>query len=129
MAGNTVRVVLTGPTVQGLAPRILEEMLQGAIAEVADYTRYEVLTQLDKVLVNPTGYYESQVVADRRTPYTWSVNDSNVVYGPWLEGTGSRNSPVTRFPGYHTFRIVQGRMSQKRAAIVEAWLSRTVRRL
>lgn len=129
MAGNTVHVTLTGPTVQGLAAARIDELLKGAIEEIADYTRFEVLMQLDKVLVNPTGYYESQVVADRVTPYTWSVNDSNVVYGPWLEGIGSRNEPVTKFPGYHTFRIVQGRMSQKRAAIVEACLQRTLWRL
>jgi hypothetical protein len=27
------------------------------------------------------------------------------VYGPWLEGVGSRNFPVTRFRGYHAFRV------------------------
>ena len=32
------------------------------------------------------------------------IRDNNAVYGPWLEGTGSRNSPVTRFPGYASFR-------------------------
>lgn len=34
------------------------------------------------------------------------VNDgygvtNDLAYGPWLEGLGSRNAPVTRFPGYH----------------------------
>jgi hypothetical protein len=33
-----------------------------------------------------------------------AIVDGDVVYGPWLEGVGSRNSPVTRFAGYHTFR-------------------------
>lgn len=33
-----------------------------------------------------------------------TIFDSNAVYGPWLEGQGSRNSPVTRFPGYWSFR-------------------------
>ena len=28
----------------------------------------------------------------------------NVFSKPWLEGIGSRNSPVTRFPGYHALR-------------------------
>jgi hypothetical protein len=37
------------------------------------------------------------------------VNDgwgqtNDLPYGPWLEGVGSRNSPVTRFPGYHNLR-------------------------
>ncbi len=36
------------------------------------------------------------------------VNDgwpeSHLPYGPWLEGIGSRNSPVTRFPGYFSLK-------------------------
>ena len=31
------------------------------------------------------------------------ISDGNVVYGPWLEGISSRNSPL-RFPGYAAFR-------------------------
>jgi hypothetical protein len=40
--------------------------------------------------------YGSHVVSDGG----WS----GPVYGPWLEGIGSRNAPVTRFRGYHAFR-------------------------
>jgi hypothetical protein len=95
-----------------------------AMEEVADYTRYEVLSQLGAVLQHPTGYYESQIVKDRVAPETYSVNDSNVIYGPWLEGIGSRNAPVTRFEGYRTFRIVRNRMAQKAKAVAEAAISR-----
>jgi len=31
------------------------------------------------------------------------ITDGGVVYGPWLEGVGSRNE-VTRFKGYSSFR-------------------------
>lgn len=31
------------------------------------------------------------------------VTTDLATYGPWLEGTGSRND-VTGFPGYHSFR-------------------------
>ena len=31
------------------------------------------------------------------------ISDGGVVYGPWLEGTGSRNQ-TTRFKGYASFR-------------------------
>lgn len=122
---NTVHVRLHGPTVQGFAEPIVERMMIDSVAEVADYTKHEVLMRLDAVLQHPTGYYESQVRADMVDPYTWSVNDGNVIYGPWLEGTGSRNA-TTRFKGYHTFRITQGRMSQKSKAVVEAHLARMI---
>lgn len=32
------------------------------------------------------------------------VTTENATYGPWLEGTGSRNA-TTRFKGYHSFRM------------------------
>lgn len=124
-----MHVRLSGPTVTGTAPALLNLAMAGAVAEVADYTKFEVLSQLDKVLVNPTGYYESRVTSEPRGPLTYSVNDSDVVYGPWLEGVGSRNFPVTRFEGYHTFRIVRNRMAQKSRAVVEAFLARTIARL
>lgn len=121
---NTVNVRLKGPTVEGLAESAIDAMLAGATAELADYTKFEVLTQLDKVLQHPTGYYESQVRSERLDPYNYSVNDGGVIYGPWLEGVSSRNES-SRFKGYGTFRIVQGRMSQKAQSIIEAWVART----
>lgn len=33
------------------------------------------------------------------------IHDTPSVYGPWLEGVGSRNA-TTRFKGYHTFRVI-----------------------
>ena len=43
----------------------------------------------------------------------WEVHDSGIVYGPWLEGVGSRNYPVTRFRGYSTFRKVAQEIERK----------------
>ncbi len=43
----------------------------------------------------------------------WEVHDSDIVYGPWLEGVGSRNFPVTRFKGYSTFRKVAQQIDRK----------------
>jgi hypothetical protein len=125
---GSVNVRLKGPTVEGLAEPAIDAMLAGATAEVADYTKFEVLMQLDSVLQNPTGYYESQVRSEPLDEYNYSVNDGNVIYGPWLEGLSSRNQ-TTRFKGYGTFRIVKNRMAQKTQAIVDAWVSRTVGRL
>jgi hypothetical protein len=46
----------------------------------------------DQVLQHPTGYYQSKITVERAgTGYR--VTDQGVVYGPWLEGTGSRNAP------------------------------------
>lgn len=109
---------------QGRGPARVRAMTLVALDEIADYAKFEVLSQLDSVLQNPTGYYESQIRKDRVSVESYSVNDSNVIYGPWLEGIGSRNSPVTRFAGYHTFRIVRNRMAQKAADIADAAIRR-----
>lgn len=124
MASYGISLRLKGPIVEGRAPAIVKAMTEIALEELADYTRFEVLMQLDSVLVNPTGYYESQIVADRVAPDIYSINDSGVIYGPWLEGVGSRNYPVTKFAGYHTFRIVRNRMAQKAMAVAEAAIAR-----
>lgn len=53
----------------------------------------------------PTGY-EARHTLIRDMVSHHLVFSSNVTYGPWLEGNGSRNYPVTRFPGYHIYRKV-----------------------
>jgi hypothetical protein len=123
-----VYVRLEGPTVEGLAEPMLAACLDGALAEVADYTKYEVNMQLGEVLQNPTGYYESQIRSERVSAEMYSINDSNVIYGPWLEGISHRNQ-TTRFKGYATFRIVKNRMAQKSAAIIDAAVAAIVGRL
>ncbi|NUS00591.1 MAG: hypothetical protein HOV67_35660 [Kribbellaceae bacterium] len=124
MASFGMNLRLKGPVVEGRGPAIVKAMTEIALHEVADYTRYEVLMQLDSVLVNPTGYYESQIVSDPVAPDIYSINDSNVIYGPWLEGIGSRNRDRPGFPGYHTFRTVRNRMAQKAHVIAEAAIAR-----
>lgn len=124
-----LNVRLHGPTVEGLAPAIVDKLLQSAVAEVADYTKFEVLMNLDKSLQNPTGYYESQIKADPDGVFRYRVHDSNVIYGPWLEGVGSRNFPVTRFKGYHSFRIARNRMAQKARAVIDAHIARKIAEL
>lgn len=123
-----INVRLQGPTVQGLAVPMLEGMLDVALVEVASYTQHEVSMELMQVLQHPTGYYESRIKTDRVSAEQYSINDSQVIYGPWLEGVSSRNAS-TRFKGYATFRRVRNRMAQKASAIVEAALGRSIGRL
>jgi hypothetical protein len=123
-----VYVRLQGPTVEGLAEPMLTAALNAALAEVADYTKYEINMELDRVLQNPTGYYESQIRSERISATAYSVNDGNVIYGPWLEGISNRNQ-TTRFKGYATFRRVKNRMAQKSEAIIGAAIATVCGRL
>jgi hypothetical protein len=80
--------------------------------QLAEKGKDMVLGHLAAVLVNPTGYYESQITAEP-TGVMYRVSDSDVVYGPWLEGVEGRNKPRPGFPGYHTFRIVKGQLEKE----------------
>ncbi len=119
-----VHVELKGAVVEGRSQPVIKEMTQLALDEVADYAEHEVRMELISVLRHPTGYYESQITKERRAPGVISVNDSGVIYGPWLEGIGSRNFPATSFKGYATFRRVRNRIAQKAEAIGEAAVAR-----
>lgn len=56
------------------------------------------------------------------------IHDTPCVYGPWLEGVGSRN-PVTRFKGYHTFRLIAQRLDMVATDIAYAELPRYITEL
>jgi hypothetical protein len=62
-----------------------------------------VRANLKVKLKNPTGKYSRGIRTDRSSG-TNVVTDNRAVYGPWLEGTSSRNR-TTRFKGYRTFRL------------------------
>lgn len=80
-----------------------------AVAREAD-RRVEILHKA--FFRNPTPWYWTQVHARPRADY-WVVTDGGIVYGPWLEGTGSRNE-TTRFKGYRSFRLAAQSMRNAR---------------
>lgn len=66
-------------------------------------------------------YYRFKVEAKQDMP-GWKVWDQDVVYGPWLEGVGSRNR-TTRFKGYRLFRITAARMNMMGRDLTERVVS------
>lgn len=90
--------------------------------KVATYAEDQIQQRLGQVLQHPTGYYQSRVTVDRAgTGYR--VSDGGVVYGPWLEGTGSRNQ-TTSFKGYQTFRRTKALVDRKAPGIAAELLAR-----
>lgn len=120
-----VNVRLKGPVVQGRSRIATARMTHAALTETADYVKHEVSMELIRVLQHPTGYYESRIVNELRGPGVRSINDSGVIYGPWLEGVSFRNQ-TTSFKGYAVFRRVRNRIAQKSHAIAEAAVARGV---
>jgi hypothetical protein len=93
-----------GPLFNGRAAAATVAMSHSIEGAVAQDGVNKIHQRLGEVLQNPSGFYESRVVTERRGDN--NVITDNVVYSGWLEGTSSRNQS-TRFKGYHTFRMVQ----------------------
>lgn len=134
-----VQVETSGPVLEGRAPEILEDFLEDATWQVGMHGFAGVHGLLNERIQHPTPYYETQVKQERGGEATSgfesdvppvAVHDRGVIYGWWLEGIGSRNSPVTRFKGYHTFSETAAALNSGVAlAVAEATLQPYLPRL
>lgn len=100
--------------------------IQRKVAESAD----ERVEQLHKKFFRrPRPFYWTTVHARSRADY-WVVTDGGfVVYNHWLEGTGSRNFPKTRFKGYRAFRIATQETAQQVPKLAREPVKRMCREL
>lgn len=72
------------------------------------------------------GYYRGHLSAQIRDSSFGFISDSGVVYGPWLEGTGSANT-TTRFKGYSSFRKTAQRLRSEATQIMQRALRGALR--
>lgn len=124
---TTVTVTASGPLFDGRAEAAMDAFPIAATAAIGDEAYTDVRRTLGRVLRNPTGYYESRIQHTMAGDQGF-VHDSNVIYGPWLEGTGSRNA-TTRFKGYHTFRLVTQRIDSRCVDIAQGVLDGYLQRM
>jgi len=122
-----VDVTFKGPIFDGDAEKIVDEMLSDASKDMAEEAYKRVRARLKSVLKHPTGYYESRVRTDN-TSTGAVISDGGVIYGPWLEGVGSRNNS-TRFKGYHTFRMVAQSLGSDVEVITDRAVQKNIGRL
>ena len=103
MSKVTVEVNTSGPWFDGRATAEINRFIEELKDQVASEGRSMIQTRLPEVIKRYTGRYARSITIasldkDR------VIEGSNIIYGAWLEGIGSRNYPVTRFKGYHTFK-------------------------
>lgn len=122
-------MAVNGPFFSGDARRIVRSgvnEVQRKVAEEAD-ARVEQLHR--KFFKLPRPFYWTTVHARPRADY-WVVTDGGfVVYNHWLEGTGSRNYPKTRFKGYRSFRIATQETARRARVIARPAVARMCREL
>lgn len=109
-----VEAVISTPEAEAIIARACEV----AETQLAHEIKGRLLQRFQIVFRNPTPYYETQIDVQPSLGHT-KVTDQGVIYGHWLEGDGSRNYPVTRFPGYHSFQLTTYVMQQQAKEIVE----------
>lgn len=119
---STVHV--EGPLFDGRADAVMDECVVDVRHAVGDQGYSNVMGILESRIRNPTPYYQTQILVEDVADET-VVHDRHIIYGPWLEGVGSRNSPKTRFPGYHAHKLAAQALNRGQAkAIAErvvAW--------
>lgn len=122
-----VKVYYHGPVFGLEGPAIVHEYTEAAVEEVAQVGKDAVDNVLSMVLRNPTPIYQTRIQVERAGADR-IINDDNVIYGPWLEGVGSKNK-TTRFKGYATFRKTRQWLDLRAQDIAERVLPRFLRRL
>lgn len=94
-----------GPLTDGRAERVHDEYVQDVSRVVAQRGARLVVSLLKSSIKNPTPRYWNTIHIEPTGAGGWTVVDNNAVYGPWLEGSGSRNRARPGFPGYASFRL------------------------
>lgn len=117
-----VVIVRTGPMFDGRARRQTDLACQDISRRVAVLGASMARATMHTTFKNETPYYRLQNEA-RPDPPGWMIWDRNVIYGPWLEGIGSRNYPVTRFRGYGIYRRTTQQLD-RRAGVIASYTLR-----
>lgn len=120
-----------GPVFDGRAAAALEQMTAEIQSEVAKRAEDTWQSYMDASFrtQSPNGYQSHVNIAKRERDLVVSDGwpESGLEYGPWLEGVGSRNSPVTRFPGYFALRRaaiqVDGEVDEVAKPIVDKYVA------
>lgn len=124
-----VEVTVTGPLFDGRAAREFAAYADEAREDIAEFAEEHVLNLMGAAFRQPTGYYESNVMTERASADVSRVHDSGVVYGPWLEGVGTRNRERPGFPGYFHWRRTKALLALRAPVMAERLLQRYLPRV
>jgi hypothetical protein len=116
-----------GPLFDGTATRALERLANDAAQRIAEAGLNDWHAALGSSIRVNTGRYESTLRSSNLDGGRL-LGDGGMVYGPWLEGTGSRNE-TTRFKGYAAARRVTQALDAKASALAEPAVERAVREM
>jgi hypothetical protein len=120
-------VTISGPFFDERNPAARRQMEDEALDRIGGQALADVHLNLDTSIRHPTPYYETQITTERSGDEA-IVHDRGIIYGPWLEGTGSRNA-TTRFKGYASFRRAAQQLEGQVPGLLTSIIDRCVGRL
>lgn len=120
-------VTLSGPVFDARRAQIIHRFLENAKQAIAKQGESIVHHRLQGSIRINHGVYESHIQTQRQQD-DLVVTDGGMVYGPWLEGVGSRNR-TTRFKGYASFRLATQELERQALGIAEKELRVAVEEL
>lgn len=121
-----ISVKAYGPLFSGKLAKDVDHAVDAAEEQIATDTANHLRDDLGAPpFKHPTGWYRSHITPKREGSY-WIVQDSGVIYGPWLAGTGSRNWPKTRFKGYAHWRRATTYAFKISRAVTERFVKRAL---
>lgn len=133
-------MTFSGPLFDGRAAAALADGVRAVRDDLAAEGQRLTRAAFEGSVRRPTGRFDRSVTTTRESrsytsnsgrksytmpvvvasPATDTVVTSDLAtYGPWLEGTGSRNA-TTRFKGYHGFRRAAQQLQRQAAARSQA---------
>ncbi len=123
--GSGVTVSFSGPLFDGLAGRVMDEYCREVEDVLGEKGLELVKGNLEEHIRVNRHVYDSNIQT-RRDPESVAITDgwpqTHLVYGPWLEGVGSRNAPVTVFEGYWSFRDAAATLNEQALDTAQALL-------
>ena len=124
----SVQVRISGPFFSGSMPGVIRDALSKAMGDVVAEGERSVKLQLYPGHGLRSGHYRRSVHGEMQNSMHGRIHYSDVIYGPWREGVGSRNQ-TTRFKGYHMFRQAKGELERKIPGIINHRVAQAVGRL
>ncbi len=147
MPVGSVQVRLRGPVLNGQAPPIINDTLRLTVGDVAAEGERIVKGELVPGHGLVTGHYRRSIHGETTgvragialaaagvgagqffaSPHG-IIHDSQVIYGPWLEGVSSRNQS-TRFKGYSMFRKARQQLETTKGVFLQRRVQQALQRL
>lgn len=107
----------SGPISSGQMQRDAAAYSHDAAREIAEMAEETWVRNLQGSIRNPTPYYWTRIDTRPLGHARFEIHDHDIVYGPWLEGTGSRNAPNSIFPGYRALARAKEQSRRRRGGV------------